>query len=220
MTGKSRNVAVIGLGTFGVSVATALTHMGDKVLGIDSDEALVQGLNDSVASTLQADATDPKALAECGLDSYDAVVVSIGENIQSSILAAMNVMDLKCPKVWVKAQNETQKRILEAIGVHHIVLPEHAYGQSIAQMIHNPVVKDFLSFGEDTYLVQVKLDQKRAQDLLGASSHLEANNLTCVGVIDDDEIVSPAKFNETSSDKVDVLFFGKRADLRKFAEML
>ena len=124
MANKSRNIAIIGLGTFGISVARELTRMGDNVLGIDDDPARVSMICDEIKSSVQADATDEKALSQCALETYDAVLVSIGENTEASILAAMNAIELGCQQVWVKAQTETQKKILKAIGVHNVVLPE------------------------------------------------------------------------------------------------
>jgi len=132
MANKSRNVAIIGLGTFGVSVARELTRMGDNVLGIDDDPARVSMICDEIKSSIQVDATDDKALSQCALETYDAVLVSIGENTEASILAAMNVIELGCRQVWVKAQTETQRKILKAIGVHHVVLPEQRFGTHIA----------------------------------------------------------------------------------------
>jgi len=117
MPNKSRNVAIIGLGTFGVSVARELTRMGDNVLGIDDDPARVSMICDEIKSSMQVDATDDKALSQCALETYDAVLVSIGENTEASILVAMNVVELGCRQVWVKAQTETQRKILNAIGV-------------------------------------------------------------------------------------------------------
>jgi len=153
MANKSRNVAIIGLGTFGVSVARELTRMGDNVLGIDDDPARVSMICDEIKSSIQVDATDDKALSQCALETYDAVLVSIGENTEASILAAMNVIELGCRQVWVKAQTETQRKILKAIGVHHVVLPEQRFGTHIAQIIHNPHLEDFISLGDGQYIV-------------------------------------------------------------------
>lgn len=220
MSHKSRNVAVIGLGTFGVSVAKELSRMGDKVLAIDSQETLVRQLTDEVAQTLQADATDPKALAECGIESYDTVVISIGENIEASILAAMNAMDLGCAKVWVKAQTETQKKILEAIGVHNVVLPEQFYGTSIAQMIHNPMVRDFLSFGDGNYLIEMTVNGSVANKILKNTKRLDAHNLTFVGVYQKENLIRPEEIVEFVEKEATILLFGKRSDLRKFADAI
>lgn len=217
---KSRNVAIIGLGTFGGSVALELTRMGDKVLGIDTNEKLVLRLSDELENTVQADGTDPKALGECGIANYDAVVISIGENIEASILSAMNTLDLGCKNIWVKAQNETQAKILRAIGIKNIVLPEQSYGNYVAQIIHNPLVKDYLSFGDGKYLTEMIIKGPSVTKIFGDKKYLSHRNLKCVGIYVEGDLQYPEEYQGPIDAELTVLLFGTRADLRKFADTI
>src|SRR5688500_16856909 len=72
-----RQVAVLGLGRFGASVARELTRLGHDVLGLDANEKLVQDLSTEVAHAVQVDITDGDALRELGLQSFDAAIVAI-----------------------------------------------------------------------------------------------------------------------------------------------
>lgn len=217
---KSRNVAIIGLGTFGGSVALELTRMGDTVLGIDTNEKLVLRLSDELENTVQADGTDPKALGECGIANYDAVVISIGENIEASILSAMNVLELGCTNIWVKAQNETQAKILRAIGIKNIVLPEQSYGNYVAQIIHNPLVKDYLSFGDGKYLTEMTINGPSVKKIFGDKKYLSHHNLKCVGIYVEGDLQYPEEYQGPIDTELTVLLFGTRADLRTFADTI
>ncbi len=218
MANKSRNVAIIGLGTFGVSVARELTRMGDNVLGIDDDPARVTMICDEIKSSVQVDATDDKALSQCSLETYDAVLVSIGENTEASILAAMNVMELGCRQVWVKAQTETQRKILKAIGVHHIVLPEQRFGRHVAQIIHNPHLEDFMSLGDGQYVVMVEVPSSLAGKLLADFKFEKDHNISCMGVYADSVFSGPAEFKDALKENDKIILFGTRSQLRKFSE--
>ena len=79
-------IAVIGLGRFGFAMATTLASLGHDVIGIDGDEDKVRALADTVSLAMQLDATDDKALRGAGIKDVDVAVVSIGENIESSLL--------------------------------------------------------------------------------------------------------------------------------------
>lgn len=217
---KSRNFAIIGLGTFGGSVAKELTRMGDTVLGIDTNEKLVMSMNDALENTVQADATDPKALAECGVESYDAVVISIGENIEASILSAMNALELGCKNIWVKAQNETQAKILTAIGIQNIVLPEQSFGNYIAQIIHNPMVKDYLSFGDGKYLTEMTIEAASVKRVFGDKKLLSHYGLKCIGLYIAGDFVHFSDYDGALDQNLTVLIFGARPDLRKFADSI
>lgn len=218
MANKSRNVAIIGLGTFGVSVARELTRMGDNVLGIDDNPARVSMICDEIKSSIQVDATDDKALSQCALETYDAVLVSIGENTEASILTAMNVMELGCKQVWVKAQTETQRKILKAIGVHHVVLPEQRFGTHIAQIIHNPHVDDFMSLGDGQYVVMMEVHSSLAGKLLTEFKFEKAHNISCMGVYSDGVFSSPAEFKDALKENDKIILFGTRSQLRKFSD--
>jgi trk system potassium uptake protein TrkA len=219
MANKSRNIAIIGLGTFGISVARELTRMGDNVLGIDDDPARVSMICDEIKSSVQADATDEKALSQCALETYDAVLVSIGENTEASILAAMNAIELGCQQVWVKAQTETQKKILKAIGVHNVVLPEQRFGTQIAHIIHNPHVEDFMSLGNGQYIVMMKVHSSLEGKSLANVNLGKSYRLSCVGVFTNECFISYADYSETLKDRDKLVLVGTRSELRKFSDL-
>ena len=89
-----RRFAVIGLGRFGAAMATTLISLGQDVLGIDSDEGRVQDLAEVVPNLLALNASDPKALRDAGVGEVDVAVVSIGANIEASLLIVMAVKEL------------------------------------------------------------------------------------------------------------------------------
>lgn len=218
MANKSRNVAIIGLGTFGVSVARELTRIGENVLGIDDDATRVSMICDEIKSSIQVDATDGKALSQCALETFDAVLVSIGENTEASILAAMNVMELGCKQVWVKAQTETQRKILKAIGVHHVVLPEQRFGTHIAQIIHNPHLEDFMAIGDGQYVVTMEVHSSLAGKFLTEFKFEKAHNISCMGVYTDGVFSAPAEFNDALKANDKIILFGTRSHLREFSD--
>lgn len=61
---KTRNFAVIGLGTFGLTVATELNRFGNYVLGVDRDASVVNKVADTLSQAVIADGRDEGALKE------------------------------------------------------------------------------------------------------------------------------------------------------------
>src|SRR5215203_528011 len=101
----SKDFAVIGLGRFGTSICQTLRALGHDVLGIDSDMAVVQAMRPFVTDAVQLDATDPEALRKIDVASYNAVVVAIGVDLESSIMATLVLKDLGVKRVLAKAIN-------------------------------------------------------------------------------------------------------------------
>lgn len=150
-----KQFAVIGLGNFGFYLATGLFQKGHEVLAIDIDSRPVQEIRDQVSRAVIADATDPQALKELELEKMDAVVVSIGSVLNSSILATLNVKDMGARRVVAKAVSDAHGRILRKIGADEIYFPEKDLALTAAQRLDNPNVLDYLPFMEGYSIVQL-----------------------------------------------------------------
>ena len=150
-----KQFAVIGLGNFGFYLATTLFQKGHEVLGIDINARQVQEIRDLVSRAVIADATDPQALKELELEKMDAVVVSIGSVLNSSILTTLNVKDLGVKRVVAKAVSDAHGRILRKIGADEIYFPEKDLALTAAQRLNNPNVLDYLPFMEGYSIVEL-----------------------------------------------------------------
>jgi trk system potassium uptake protein TrkA len=150
-----KQFAVIGLGNFGYYLACGLFQKGHEVLGIDVKPRQVQEIRDQVSRAVIADAADPQALKELELEKMDAVVVSIGSVLNSSILATLNVKDMGVKRVVAKAVSDAHGRILRKIGADEIYFPEKDIALTAAQRLDNPNVLDYLPFMEGYSIVQL-----------------------------------------------------------------
>ena len=82
--------AVIGLGSFGATVATQLVSLKHDVIGIDINKKYVENIAEEITHAVIADATDEHVLQELNIQNCDAVVVAIGEDIEASILCVLH----------------------------------------------------------------------------------------------------------------------------------
>ncbi|WP_158963866.1 potassium channel family protein [Chachezhania sediminis] len=217
---KSRSFAVIGLGTFGTTVASELARFGNHVLGVDLQERNVARVADTLAEAVIADGRDEQALREIGVGSYDVAVVAIGEELDANILCTMNVKMLGVPIVWVKAMNRTHHRILSKLGADRVILPEQEIGRHIAQMLHNPQVRDYVSLGNGFHVVDFRvpksLDGQR-MDKVGLSDRFE---LRALGLMRGSDYIScESGATELRTDDK-LLLLGRRENLRRFADGL
>ena len=139
-----RQVAVLGLGRFGSAAARELARIGHEVLAVDRDLAVVQEIADDVGHAVQADVTNEDALAELGLDQFDAVIVGITGSLEASILATVLVDRLRVRRIIAKAADPLHGSILERVGAHVIVYPEREAGCRIAHSFAAPGIRDYL----------------------------------------------------------------------------
>lgn len=139
-----QHVAVVGLGRFGSAVAVELVHLGHEVLGIDSNMAIVQALSNEMTHVVQGDVTDEESMRRLGLAEFDAAVVGITDDLETSILATLLLKRLGIPRVVVKARNATHGEILERVGADRVVYPEHDTGLRVAHSWTSTSITDSL----------------------------------------------------------------------------
>jgi len=152
---KSKQFIVIGLGRFGQSVAKTLFQMGYDVLAVDDDENAVQEIADSVTHAVQMDATDEYSLRTLGIRNFDIAVVSIGSNIQSSIMVTLNLKEAGVKKVVAKATNDMHAKLLSKIGADRVILPELDMGIRVAHNLVSANILDFIELSPDYSIVEV-----------------------------------------------------------------
>ena len=88
--------------------------------------------------TVVADATDEEVLKSLGVRNFDCAVVAIGDDIQSSILAAIVLKDLGIKKVVAKALSELHGKVLNKLGVDRVIYPERDMGIRVAHQLVSP----------------------------------------------------------------------------------
>jgi trk system potassium uptake protein TrkA len=174
-------VAVIGLGRFGSSLALELAGRGYEILGIDSDPRRVQVLADELAHAAVADTTDEEALRQLGVPEYERAVVGIGSNLEASILTTSLLVDFGIPNIWAKALNHQQARILERVGAHHVVLPEHDMGERVAHLVIGRML-DFIQFEDDYAIIKTVAPAEAVGLPLGESRLRSKYDVTVVGI--------------------------------------
>ncbi len=130
-----KQVAVIGLGQLGVSLATTLYSLGHDVLAIDTDEKNVQNIAPQITHAVQADATNEAALRDLGIGNFDIVIVTIGAEIEKSVLATILLKKLGVRYVIARAANDLHASILEKIGADKVFFPEREMGVGIAHVL-------------------------------------------------------------------------------------
>jgi trk system potassium uptake protein TrkA len=150
-----KQFAIIGLGRFGSSIAKTLYQMGHDVLAIDNDPEEVQEISDYVTHAVQADATDEVTLNTLGIRNFDVAVITIGTDIQSSILITLLCKEMGVKYVLAKAQNELHAKVLYRIGADKVVFPERDMGSRVAHNLVSSNILDYIELAPDYSLVEV-----------------------------------------------------------------
>ncbi|OZT83176.1 potassium transporter KtrA [Vibrio sp. 03_296] len=167
MRRAEKQFAVIGLGRFGLAVCQELTNSGAQVLAIDVNEERVKLAASFVTQALVANCTHEETMAELKLDDYDMVMVAIGADMNSSILATLIAKEAGVKSVWVKANDKFQARVLQKIGADHIIMPERDMGIRVARKMLDKRVLEFHPLGSGLAMTEFVVGSRLMGKTLG-----------------------------------------------------
>ncbi len=151
----SRQYVIIGLGRFGTSIAKTLFSLGNEVLAVDVDEEIVQEISKDVTHAVQADATDENVLRALGARNFDVAVITIGSDVQASIMTTLLAKELGVKYVVAKAHNEVHAKVLYKIGADRVVFPERDMGVRVAHNLSSSSILDYIELSPDYSIMEV-----------------------------------------------------------------
>ena len=149
---------VIGLGTFGRSIAQTLYENGKMVLAIDQQEERVQKvIDDEIASdAITLDVTDENSIKKVVNDDFNTAFVCIGKNTQSSVFITVILKEIGIKTIICKAKNELQGKILKKIGATSVVYPEETMAKETALGVIRPNITEHFKFSEKYRMFEIK----------------------------------------------------------------
>ncbi|WP_173530413.1 potassium channel family protein [Nonomuraea antri] len=215
---NSDPVVVIGLGRFGTSLALELIRRGTEVLAIDNRPKVTQSLAGHITQIATADSTDIEALRQLGVPDFYRAVVAIGGDVEASILTTSLLAELEIDDIWAKAISIQHGRILNRIGAHHVVFPEHDMGERVAHLVSGRLM-DYMQVDENFALAKTTPPKEYVGIPLGRSNLRRKYGVTIVAVKSPDEEFTYATADTELTYGDVILVSGRTEEVERFAEL-
>lgn len=214
-----RRFLVLGLGSFGAELARKLAENGCQVTGADREQRFVDEIKNEIYAAVVADVTDRESLEELLVSEMDAVFISLGEDTEPSLLAALHCKDLNAKQVYVKCVTDEHGRILEKLGVEHVVFPEKMIAKQLADRATWPNVLDRIAVDLDYELMEITVPNRLVGKTLSESRIRQDYNVLVLAVKDalKGDIDANPKSDLVLSDDQLLLVIGNREDLNGLA---
>jgi len=154
-----KQIVVLGLKTFGMSIVKQLSKYNCEVLALDKEMDKVEEASEYATHAMQLDIKDADEIRELSLEDFDMGIITL-EDIEASIMASLIFKEHGIGTVIVKAKNDIHKRILEKMEVDKIISPEEEMGKKLAKSIMNASVIDAIDFSDDYSILEINVLEK------------------------------------------------------------
>lgn len=220
---------IIGLGSFGASLAEKLTEQGNEVIGIDINMSKVDNYKERITHTICMDATDESTVSGLPLSNTDMVVVTIGEDKGANVMTTALFKNLQVKRLISRAIDDLHEKVLHAIGVDEIVHPEEESAERWAKKLCLKGVVDSFELSEDYSIVEVKVPSRYDGKRIRETNIRETYNLLILTTIANTEVKSSvgktrnvsnvkgvaSAHNTLSKDDI-LVVYGSNQDIKKF----
>jgi trk system potassium uptake protein TrkA len=180
-TNRPGTYLVVGAGKFGQGVARALAERGARVIAVDRDDEKLAALCSVASKTIRLDATDERALAEAARGA-DVAIVSIGEDVELSLLIVTALKEAGVPTVVAKALTEAHGKLLARVGADRIVFPERDMGRKLAVSLVSPMIFDQVEVGPGYAILEVAAPRMLCTKSLAESDIRAQHGVTVIAI--------------------------------------
>jgi trk system potassium uptake protein TrkA len=175
------DVLVIGLGRFGAEAAVGLHRLGHKVVAIEKNPHRAENFTTQLDRVIVGDSCQPQIIETSRANTYKFAVIGIGKSVEASVLTAVNLIDAGIPSIWAKAFSFEHARILERIGVQHVVRPDVDAGRRVAHLV-NGRLQDYIEFDDGYAIVKMTPPRETIGFTLAQSAIRTRYGVTVVGM--------------------------------------
>lgn len=212
---------VIGLGNFGGTLAVELHTLGHDVTAIEKEPDRAQLFRDSLPHVVVADASDRATLEAVGCADSEVAVISLGRDLEASVLVALHLTELEVPKIYAKVVSNIQGRILKRVGVTRVIFPEREVARRLARRISSPNLVDFVPITEGYSVEQIQAPQGFVGRSLEEIALPKSYNLQVIALRESHDPDSPLRIPSGASvvrEADQLVLLGSNEDLARFAE--
>ncbi|MCA9706503.1 MAG: potassium channel protein [Myxococcales bacterium] len=164
---------VCGVGSTGVHVVGELRAMGEQVVCIDTDEAMLAELERQGVLTLHGDATDDDVLAKAGLLRARGIVATMDDDKTNMFVVVTARQTNPKLRIVTKAVQPSAAGKLRRAGADAVVSPAFIGGMRLASEMLRPQVVAFL----DEMLRDKEANLRIEEAEIGAKGDLVGKNL-------------------------------------------
>ena len=155
-----KSVLLIGMGQFGQLLGEKLLNMGNEVMIVDKDENIINTVASKYTGAVICNCMVSDNLKALDIPSYDACVVTIADDFQSSLEITSILKDLGAKYIIAKANTDIQRKFLLRIGANEVIYPNRDMAEKLAVKINSEQVYDYFELDATYSILEIAVPEK------------------------------------------------------------
>ncbi len=152
-----RSALIIGMGTFGRTLAHRLQELGNEVMIVDEDSNTIDELSGAFSNAVIADCSNKEVLATLNVPSFDVCFVAIAQDFQASLEITGLLQELGAKNIISKAKSELQAKCLLKCGADEIIFPEKDIAYKLGTKFATKHIFDYLELSNGYGVFEIKM---------------------------------------------------------------
>ena len=210
-----KSILLIGLGRFGKNIAMNLSQLGCQVLAVDHVEERVNEVLPYVTNAQIGDSTSEEFLKSLGVRNFDACIVAIGNDFQSSLETASLLKELGAKLVVARAARDVQEKFLLRNGADEVVYPEKQLAKWTAIRCSADHILDYMELDEEHAMFEVTVPEEWAGRTIGQIDIRRRFHINIMGVKKGGKLELTLSPDSLLGAGETMLVLGKNKDLQK-----
>ncbi len=155
-----KSVLLIGMGQFGQLLGEKLMNLGNEVMIVDKDEGIINALAPKYTNAVITNCMHSDNVKSLDVPSYDACVVTIADDFQSSLEITSILKDLGAKYVVSKANTDIQRKFLFRVGADQVIYPNRDVAEKLAVRLNAQKVYDYIELDETHAIFELAVPDK------------------------------------------------------------
>ena len=167
-----KSVLIIGMGRTGRHLASKMQALGNDVMIVDKNPAIIEALSGRFTDSNICDCTNDTIIKALGVDNFDICFVTIGEDFQASLVVTSLLKQFGA----------------RMIGADEIVCPEREIAEKLAVRYNADNIFDFIPLTADYSIYELPIQAAWIGQTLSGLNVRRKYQINIIAVKHDNEI--------------------------------
>lgn len=150
-------IAIIGLGAFGIRMLEELSTVGSEIIIVDKDSEKIEKYKSKAKVSYITDVINKEAFVKIIPQNVDAAILDFDNNLEPSILATHYLHQMGIKNIIVETQSDTHGELLTMAGATQVIYPELEAAKRITPLLISKQLCNYMQFSSDFSIAEVEI---------------------------------------------------------------